>query len=95
MDLENIMFYKKSGVKLYTMIDVYLNHNIYFGYKDSYNYDDIDVDKILLLKKSCNEYFVRYNDVDKEKIVPLQVKIESFYLCELHMCTSGNSLGAQ
>ena len=93
MDLENIMFYKKSGVKLYTMIDVYLNYNIYFGYKDSYNYDDIDVGKIILLKKSCNEYFVRYNDVDKEKIVPLQVKIESFYLCELHMCTSGNSLG--
>ena len=30
-----------------------------FGYEYSYNYYDIDVDKILLLKKRDNEYFVR------------------------------------
>ena len=52
------MFYKKSGIKSYTMIHLYLNHNISFVYEDSYNYYDIDVDKILLLKKSRNEYFV-------------------------------------
>ena len=33
------------------MTDLYLNHNISFGYEDSYNYYDIDVDKLLLLKK--------------------------------------------
>ena len=32
------------------MVDLYLN-NRYLGYKDSYNYYDIDVDKILLSKK--------------------------------------------
>ena len=71
------------------MTDLYLNHNISFGYEDSYNYYDIDVNKILLLKKSNREYFVRYNDVSKKKIVPLQLKIENFYFDELHMFTSG------
>ena len=52
------MFYKKLGIESYTMIHLYLNHNISFGYEDSYNYCDIDVNKILLLKKSCNECFV-------------------------------------
>ena len=34
------------------MTDIHiLNYNISFGYEDSYNYYDIDVDKILLLKK--------------------------------------------
>ena len=31
----------------------------FLGYKDSYNYYDIDVDKILLFKKSYNEYIIR------------------------------------
>ena len=76
MDQENIMISKKSSDKSYTMVDLYLNHNISFGYEDSYNYYNIDADKILLLKKSRDEYFVRYNDVNKKKIVPLQLKIE-------------------
>ena len=42
----------------------------FFKYKDSYNYYDIDVDKILFVK-SDNEYINRYNDVNKNKIVPL------------------------
>ena len=71
------------------MTDLYLNHNIFFGYKDSYNYYDTDVNKILLLKKSNNEYFIRYNDVNKKKIVPLQFKIKNFYFGELRMFTSG------
>ena len=76
MDQENIMISKKSSDKSYTMVDLYLNHNISFGYEDSYNYYNIDVDKILLLKKSRDEYFIRYNDVNKKKIVPLPLKIE-------------------
>ena len=84
MDQENIMFYKNKD-KSYTMTDLYLNHNISFGYEDSYNYYDIDVDKILLFVKSDNEYIIRYNDVNKKKIVPLQLKINNFYLGELHM----------
>ena len=49
-----------------------LGYNTSFVYEDSHNYYDIDVDKILLLKKSDNEYFVRYNDVNKNKIIPSQ-----------------------
>ena len=84
MDQENTMFSKNQG-KSYTMTDLYLNHNIFFGYKDSYNYYDIDVDKILLFVKSDNEYIIRYNDVNKKKIVPLQLKIKNFSFGELHM----------
>ena len=88
MDQENIMVSKNQD-KSYTMTDLYLNQNIFFGYKDSYNFYDIDVNKILLLKKSNIEFFVRYNDVNKNKIVPLQLKIANFYFGELHMFTSG------
>ena len=90
MDQEDIMFYKNQD-KSYTITDLYLRHNISFGYKDSYNYD-IDVDKMLLLKKSNREYFNRYNDVNKRKIVPLQLKINNFSLSELHMFTSDITL---
>ena len=67
IDQENIMLYKNKD-KSYTMADLYLNHNISFGYEDSYNYYDIDVDKILLFVKSDNEYIIRYNDVNKKKL---------------------------
>ena len=77
MDQENIMFFKNQD-ESYTMVDLYLN-NRFFGYKDSYNYYDIDVDKILLFKKSDNEYIIRYNDVNKMMIVPLQLKINNSY----------------
>ena len=91
MDQENIMFFKNQD-KSYTMTDLYLNHNIFFGYKDSYNYYDIDVDKILLFVKSDNEYIIRYNDVNKKKIVPLQLKIKNFYFGELHMFRNNTTL---
>ena len=82
MDQENITFSKNQD-KSYTMTDLHiLGYNISFGYEDSYNYHDIDVDKILLLKKSDNEYFVRYNDVNKNKIVPLQLKINTHFFGE-------------
>ena len=71
MDQENIMFFENDD-KSYTMVDLYLNDR-FLGYKDSYNYYDIDVDKILLFKKSNNEYIIRYNDVNKIMIVPLRL----------------------
>ena len=52
MDRENMFF--KNQDKSYTMTDLYLNHNIFFGCKGSYNYYDIDVNKILLFVKSDN-----------------------------------------
>ena len=77
MDQENIMFFENDD-KSYTMVDLYLNDR-FLGYKDSYNYYDIDVDKILLFKKSDNECIIRYNDVNKMATVPLQLKIKNFY----------------
>ena len=49
MDQENIMFFENDD-KSYAMVDLYLN-DTFLGYKDFYNYYDIDVDKILLFKK--------------------------------------------
>ena len=78
MDQENIMFFENDD-KSYTMVDLYLNDR-FLGYKDSYNYYDIDVDKILLFKKSNNEYIIRYNDV------PLQLNF--FFLVNyIHLQT--------
>ena len=74
---ENIMFFENDD-KSYTMVDQYIN-NRYLKYIDSYNYYDIDVDKILLFKKSDNEYIIRYNNVNKMIIAPLQLKIKNFY----------------
>ena len=81
MDQGNIMFCKNQA-ESYNIVDLYLNNNIFFGYKDFYNYYDIDVDKILLFR-SCNEYIIRYYDVNKMKVVPLQLKIKNFF-SELH-----------
>ena len=44
------MFFKNQD-ESYTMADLYLN-NRFLRYKGSYNYYDIDVNKILLFKKS-------------------------------------------
>ena len=60
------------------MVDLYPNSR-FLGYKDSYNYHDIDVDKTLLFKRSCNEYIIRYNDINKMMIVLLQLKINNSY----------------
>ena len=71
------MFFENDD-NSYTMVDLYLNYK-FLGYKYSYNYCNIDVDKIILLKKSDNEYIIRYNDVNKMMIVPLQLKINNSY----------------
>ena len=80
MDQKNITFSKNQD-KSYTMTDLHiLSYNTSFGYEDSYNYYDIDVNKILLLRKDDRQYFVRYDDVNKRKIVPLQLKIKNYSL---------------
>ena len=73
---ENIMFFENDDKSCF-VIDLYLNHNIIFGYKDSYC--NFDVDKILPFKKSDNEHIIRYNDGNKMTIAPLQLKINNFY----------------
>ena len=77
MNPKNIIFFENDD-KSYTIIDLYLN-NRFLRYKDSYNYYDIDIDKILLFKKTDNEYIIRYNDVNKMMVVPLQLKINNSY----------------
>ena len=77
MDQENIMFFENND-KSYAMVDLYLN-NTFLGYKDSYNFYDIDAYKILLFKKSDNEYIIGYNNINKMIIAPLQLKIKNFY----------------
>ena len=51
--------------KSYAMVDLHINSNTYFDYEDSYNYYDIDVKKIFIIKNSYNEYFIRYYEVIK------------------------------
>ena len=77
MDQENIMFFGNDD-KSYIMVDLYLN-DAFLGYKDFYNYYDIDVNKVLLFKKSDNEYIIRYKDVNILIIGPLQLKIKNSY----------------
>ena len=78
MGEENITFFENDD-KPYAMVDLRINSNAYFDYEDSYNYYDIDVKKILLIKNSYNKYFIRYYDVNKMMIAPLQLKINNFY----------------
>ena len=76
MGQENILFFKNQN-ESYTMVDLYQNR--FFGYKDSYNYYDNDVGKILLFKISDGEYIIKCKDVNKLKIAPLQLKIIFFW----------------
>ena len=50
MDQNNIMFMGNRD-NSYTRVDLYQNTN-FFVYKDSYNYYDVDVKKILLIKNN-------------------------------------------
>ena len=77
MDQENIIFMGNQD-NSYTMVDLYQN-NRFFGYKESYDYYEIDVNKTLLFLKSNNKCIIRYYDVNKMAIVPLQLKIKKFY----------------
>ena len=75
---EKIMFFENDD-ESYTLVDLYLDNNIFFGRKDSYNYYDIDVDNVLLLRKSYNEYDIRYNGVNKMKVAPLKLKVKNLF----------------
>ena len=75
MDQENIMVFENQD-ESYTMTDLYL-YDRFFGHKDSYNYYDFDVDKILLFKKSDKEYIIRYNNAYKMTVVPLKLKTKN------------------
>ena len=92
MDQENILFSKKTHKKPYPITNLYLNHNASFPYEDSHSSYDIDVDKILLLRKSDMEYFIRFNDVNKKKIVPLQIKIKNFSFGNLYIFPDNTTL---
>ena len=75
---EKIMFFENDD-ESYTLVDLYLDNNRFFGRKDSYNYYDIDVDNVLLLRKSYNEYDIRYNGVNKMKVAPLKLKVKNLF----------------
>ena len=47
---ENISL-RKWNDGSYLITDMYLDNNRFYGYKDSFNYYDIDVDKIIVYKK--------------------------------------------
>ena len=83
------MFFQNDD-KSYTMVDSYINSNRYLKCVHSYNYYDIDVDKILF-KKNDNEYIIRYNDVNKIMIVPLQFEINNSYN-EINILGNNNRL---
>ena len=85
MGQENILFLKNQN-ESYALVDLYQNRS--FGQKDFYNQYDNDVDKILLFKKSDGEYIIRYKDINKLKIAPLQLK--NFFFGELRTCTNNN-----
>ena len=75
---EKIMFFENDD-ESYTLVDLYLNNNRFFGCKVSYNYYDIDAVNVLLFKKSYNEYVIKYNDVNKMKVAPLKLKVTNFF----------------
>ena len=76
MNSKYIKLYNCNGE--YYIKDQY-RKDTYFDYEDVYNYYDIDVSEVLLFKQSDNEYFIRYSDLSKAEIVPLQLKINNVY----------------
>ena len=84
MDPKNIKLYERNGL---FFIKDQNKKDIYFEYKDVYNYYDINVNKISLFKQSDNEYFIKYGELNKMSIAPLQLKINNFY-GELHTFTN-------
>ena len=87
MDSENIRLHEGSGS--YFILDQYLK-DTNFDYEDAYYHYDIDVDRILLRRKSDNEYFIRYYHSNEMDIVPLQLKIKIFYY-EIQDYNSGDN----
>ena len=74
-DPKNIKLVRNES---YFFVDKYQKDTCFFD-EDAYYYYDIDVDRILLFKKSDNKYFIRCEDLNKMNIVPLQLQIKHFY----------------
>ena len=81
MDPEYIRLSKYSDGS-YRITDIYPDNKGFYRYNNSYNYYDIDVDKIIVCKNSDNEYFIRYHDVNKMNYVPFLLKVKNF-CCEI------------
>ena len=77
--------------ELYLIIDQYFSNSRWYEYEYAYNYCDIDVNYILQYRKSDNEYVIRYTDVNKSIIEPLQIKIKTF-LSAIHKLNSNITL---
>ena len=86
MDLENIRLSKYNN-GTYIISDRYLDNKKLYGYKNAYNYYEIDVDTIILYKKCDNEYFIRYN-INKNNYVPLQLIADEFFMVNVYKYTS-------
>ena len=84
MDSKNIRLYKGSGS--YFIVDQYQKDTCFYDEDKYYNYDT-DADRILL-HKSNKKYFIRYRHSNKMDIVPLKLKIKSFYY-EIHDYNDG------
>ena len=76
MDPNNIRLHERNG--LYFIKDQY-QKDTYFEYEYAYNYYDIDVNKIRIIKQRENEYFIRHCGFNKMDIVPLQLKIKKCF----------------
>ena len=76
MGPKNIRHYKGSGS--YFIVDK-CQKDTNFDYEDAYYHYDIDIDRISLYKKSGDEYFIRYYDVNKKDTMPFQLKTKNFY----------------
>ena len=82
MAQRNISFFECDD-QSYLIIDQYLSNFRWYGYEYASNYYDIDVNYILPYKKSDNEYIIRFSDVNKSIIAPLQIEIK-FFLSDIH-----------
>ena len=71
--------FRKLSEGSYYIADLYFMLTSYYEYEDSYNYYDVDVDKILPQKKSDNEYVIRYTDLNRMKFLSLKLKIKNFF----------------
>ena len=87
MGSKNIRLHEGSGS--YFILDQY-QKDTNFDYEDAYYHYDIDVDRILLRRKSDNEYFIRHYHSNEMDIVPLQLKIKIFYY-EIQDYNSGDN----
>ena len=64
MAQKNISFFQCDD-ESYLIIDQYLFNSRWYRYEYSCNYYDIDVNYILPYKKSNNDVFIRYIDINK------------------------------